>query len=145
MPTFRFRLEKVLQWQEKQRQMEEMRIRKLSQDLEQNKSAFARLQADRVAIEQQVLCGKQVSPADLVALGSFRIRMEKQATDLRQRRDECERQLNERRAEWFEMRRKCRLYEKLKARRQKEFDAEADRESERFATENYLARWTPST
>src|SRR5689334_21204913 len=107
MPVFRFRLEKVLQWQEKQRQMEELRIQKLSQDLEQNKSAFARLQADRVAIEQQVLGGKQVNPADLVALGSFRIRLEKQANALRQSRLECERQLTERRAEWFEMRRKC--------------------------------------
>ena len=144
MGTFRFRLEKVLQWQQKQRQMEETRIQELAHARERAASAIALLRADRVAVEQQVLSAKEVSPNDLVALGNFRRRVAKQSEALNRSRQDYERRLAERRAAWLEARRKCRLFEKLKARRQIEFDGQVQRELEQFATENFLARWPPA-
>ena len=144
MKRFRFRLERVLEWQEQQRQIQENLLKVLLRELEQADAAIAQVRTARTAADQQLLASKVFAPGDLVALAEYRQRAARQETSLRRARQESEQRLIKQRSLWQEAERKCRMLERLKERRRQEHEFEVDRELEAFASEMYLARWRPS-
>jgi flagellar export protein FliJ len=142
MNTFRFPLQKALDWRQSQLELAEARV-------EQQLAALASLDRARLELETagnrtelQVRQFQPLAGGDLSALGSFRLALKARERDLATKRVECRNELAVRQADMLEARRRCRLLEKLKERRSAEWQAGRDRELEELATDSYLARWT---
>jgi len=141
MNTFRFPLQKALDWRRSQLELAEARV-------EQQLAALAGLDRDRLELEttgnRTEVAVRQFEPlagGDLSALGSFRLALKARERDLAAKRVECHNELAIRQAAMLEARRRCRLLEKLKERRSADWQAARDRELDELATDSYLAGW----
>ena len=141
MPGFRFRLEKVLEWRETQRDAEKLKVKQLQAALTEANAGLAQIKATRLATELEVCKLESLSGRDLAALAEYRRRMasdeQKLVHDCQTRRGDLEDQ----RKRWTGAQRCYRLLEKLKDRQRVEFELEADRQAEKLATELYLGQW----
>jgi flagellar biosynthesis chaperone FliJ len=144
MKPFRFRLEKVLAWRRTEMELEQYRTRRLAMELEETERSRAQLAVERTAAERAVLGAGSIDGAQLAAHGAYLARLVKRERELQQRRREQEQRLKQQHQLLMEARRRLRLLERLKARRQEEWLAEANRELEEFAAESHLARWKPA-
>jgi hypothetical protein len=140
MNTFRFPLQKALEWRRTQLQLAEAQV-------QQQLGALARLDQARVELEAvgkrtevEVRGFQPLAGGDLRALGSFRLLVKAQERDLAGQRVSCQKELAIRQAAMVEARRRCRLLERLKERRLAEWQSAADRELEALATDSYLAQ-----
>jgi hypothetical protein len=141
MNTFRFPLQKALDWRRSQLELAEARV-------EQQLAALAGLDRDRLELEttgnRTEVAVRQFEPlagGDLSALGSFRLALKARERDLAAKRVESHKELAIRQAAMLEARRRCRLLEKLKERRSADWQAARDRELDELATDSYLAGW----
>ena len=141
MSTFRFRLEKVQEWQRLQRELLESRIKQLLRSLQHTDSAIAQLKAARVVADEELLTSETIGGQFLSALSAYRARLRNQQRNLLQTRQQYEKQLEEQRGLWADKERRCRLMDKLESRQRAGFQYQADRELENFASEAYLGRW----
>ena len=141
MTTFRFRLEKVLEWRRGQLEAEEARFRECAAALAEVDRARAELQAAAVQAEFEVRRWAPVSGADLAALADFRRRVRANENELLRRRAECARLLAEQQNAMLEARRRCRALERLKERRLADWKSATEREIEALAAESHLATW----
>jgi len=142
MQQFRFRLQRVLQWQERVCRLEEEKLRQSTALASQTEEKLAQLAAQRVAIEQEFSTQAVLAPADLQALGEFR----RKAVAVR---EALEREQKARlaavavqREKLIAERRKMEIIEKLRERALQEHTRAADREAEALSHESYLAAWT---
>jgi hypothetical protein len=142
MKSFRFPLERALDWRRTELQLAEAR-------LQQQLAALAGLDRDRAELaalgartEQAVREFNPLAGRDLTALGSFRLLIKVREKELAARRVECQRELAARQAGLLEARRRCRLLERLQERRRAEWQQARDRELEALASDSYLARWS---
>jgi flagellar export protein FliJ len=143
MPGFRFRLEKVLEWRETQRDAEKLKVKQLQTALTEANAGLAQMKATRLKTELEVRKLESLSGRDLAALAAYRLRM---ASDEQKRIGDCQVRrghLDEQRKRWTDAQRCYRLLEKLKDRQRVEFELEADRQAEKRATELYLGQWRP--
>ncbi|MFB3776018.1 MAG: hypothetical protein ACE141_00370 [Bryobacteraceae bacterium] len=143
MKAFRFRLEKVLAWRRTEFEVEQYRTRQLAQELERIELARAKLAANRTAAEQTVVGAAVIQGADLASHAAYLERLNRLAEKLQRQRKEQEQRLSEQHQRLMEARRRVRLLERLRVRRQEEWQAEFNRELEDFAAESHLARWEP--
>ena len=141
MTSFRFPLQKVLDWRQTQLDLAEVRYKQQAAALAELDRARAEIEAAGVKAELQVRDWGQLQGRDLAALGSFRLHVKIQEKQIQALRAECERVLVERQNAMLEARRRCRLLERLKERRLLEWKAACDHEMEELASESYLARW----
>lgn len=141
MKDFRFKLQKVLDWQLEKCEMIENRVQSLCGELAQIQARIAGAQADLVAAEEQVLSAHCLQGASLNGLAAYRIRLRKRTDSLHAERQGCDRRLAEQRAQWIEARKRYRILEKLRHRKLTEYASELDRELEFLAAEAYGARW----
>ena len=72
MPRFRFRLQRILEWQQRVCQIEEEQLRQRLAEAAATQEKLAQLTAKSVAIEQEFLNQPRLAPADLKALAEFR-------------------------------------------------------------------------
>ncbi len=142
MKTFRFPLEKALEWRRIELELEEARYKHQSAELSDLDRRRAEIEASGILAETQVRAWSPVAAADLVALGSYRLRVKNQEADLARRRVDCAQKLDAQHKQMLEARRRCRLLERLKDRRLVEWTAARDLELEQIAAESYLARWS---
>ena len=143
MNGFRFPLQKVLDWRRTQLELEESRFK-------QGLAAMASLDRERagweaagIKAEIQVRDWNPLAGGDLAALGRFRVNVREREKEIDGRRAECRKLLDERQNSMLEARRRCRLLERLKERRWREWQAACDRELEQLAAESFLARSAP--
>lgn len=141
MTSFRFRLEKVLEWRRLQLEQEESSFRQQAAALAVLDRKIAELQASGVRAELQVREWSPVAGADLAALGSYRSNVRQQQSRLAVQRQEYARQLAARQQSLLEAQRRCRLLERLHERRLREWREGLHRELQELASESYLARW----
>jgi hypothetical protein len=143
MKAFRFRLEKVLAWRRTELEIEQYRAQQLALELEQTERARAQLAVDRTAAEEAVVGSASIDGADLASHAAYLAILTRKAQELERRRVQQEQRLKQQHQRLMEARRRFRLLERLKTRRQEEWQTEFNRELENFAAESHLARWEP--
>jgi hypothetical protein len=139
MAVFRFRLQRVLGWQERVCRMEDERLRQRFAELAATQERLAQLALSSARVERDLLAQRQMAAADLAALAEFR----KHAASMRQAlaRERVERgkaiaaQQEKVRAE----RRKLKVLEKLRERAWSEHTREEERQLETLGLETHLA------
>lgn len=141
MTQFRFRLHRVLEWREKQLELEEARYKQQAAEIASLDNAKAELESTRLHAETGLRASTALSGYDLAALSGFREYVQIQSRNLAVRRAEAEKSLVMQQEAMLEARRRCRLLERLKARRLSEWEAARDKELDELASESYLARW----
>jgi len=141
MTSFRFRLEKVLEWRKTRLELEEARYRQQAAALAAFDRARAEMVAEGVHTESEARSWNPLTDRDLAALAEFRRDLRARETSLGARRAECARQLTALENAMLEARRRYRLLERLKERGLEAWKAERDRELEQLASESFLARW----
>lgn len=141
MKDFRFKLQKVLDWQLEQCESIENRVKSLCEELAQIRARIAGAQAELVAAEEQVLSAHCLQGASLNGLAAYRIRLRKRTDSLHAERQGCDMRLTEQRAQWIEARKRYRMLERLRHRKLTEYASELDRELDLLATDAYGARW----
>ncbi len=140
MTQFRFRLERVLAWRRTQLELAEQRFERQTAAAAELDRARAGLDAAGVRAETAIRQWDAVTGSDLAALDGFRRDLRRRQNDLDARRMTARRELDEGRAAMLEARRRCRLLERLKERRQAGMErGGADRETEQLAAEAFSA------
>jgi flagellar export protein FliJ len=136
---FRFRLQRILDWQQRVCQMEEEQLRQGLAGVAETQEKLAQLAAKSVAIEQEFLSQPRLAPADLKALAEFR---RKTVTERRLLgNEEAARQaaVTVQREKLLAEKRALQVYEKLRERAHAEYALAADRELEALGLESYLS------
>ncbi|HLK68539.1 MAG TPA: hypothetical protein VKU19_34135 [Bryobacteraceae bacterium] len=141
MNSFRFPLQKALDWRRIQAELQEERFRQQTAALEGIDHACAQVTAAGNAAEQQVRVWNPVAGGELAALGGYRLHVKLQETEMAVTRSECRKELTKRESVMLEARRQLRLLEHLKERRLAEWTKARDKELEELASDVYLAKW----
>lgn len=141
MPSFRFPLDKVLEWRRTQLEIEEIKFKRETAALAEIDRRRAECEASGIKAELQVRAWTQVTGRDLEALGRFRLRVKEQEAELALHRAAQAQKVHAQQAAMLEARRRCRLLERLKEQRADEWRAEENRALETAASETYLAQW----
>lgn len=141
MQTFRFRLEKVLEWYTRQYEAEERRLTVCLAALAEAKMAIAALLAERQTIERDMLALALIPASDLAALSLYRLGAKQRELDLNVTRDRCEAEADAQRVRLRAVERKLRMLEKLRQRRVTEYTYAETRELEELASDAYFSKW----
>jgi len=141
MATFQFRLERVLEWYRTQLQLEENRLAVCLAALNRVEERIARLQAERLGVEREVIASAKLAARDLTALGLYRLQAKKQTAVMEEERTRRERARREQTAAVQRAQRRVRLVEKLRERRLSEHLYIENRALETLASEAYLSKW----
>ena len=141
MTTFRFPLQKALDWRRTQLELAEARVEQQLAALAAIDQARAEMDAMQERTEVEVRQLARIDGGDLSALGSFRLALKARGKSLAAKRAQCQKELAGRQAALLEARRRCRLLERLKDRRQAEWQATAEKELDELAADSYLAQW----
>jgi flagellar biosynthesis chaperone FliJ len=145
MSTFRFRLDRVLQWYREQCQIEEARLANCITALSTVMASIAELEAEREAINQDLIQRSSITSRELVAWGLYRLRAIQVAAQLEVDRGQRQSAVEHQRGKVQAARRRLRLLEKLRERRLTEHVQAEDRELENLAAEAFLAKWAAET
>jgi flagellar export protein FliJ len=141
MQRFQFRLDRVLEWRRKKCRIEEGRLAECLGLVRTAERKIAQLQAERAAIERELLERSAIPAVDFLNLGRYRLRADKEHTAAAEERRQRLLSAAEQRARVQAARQRVKLLEKMRDRRFEEHTAAAGRELENLAAEAYLARW----
>ncbi len=141
MKTFHFPLEKALDWRRTELELAESLYKRQVAELAELDRQRAEIEASGIRAEIQVREWNPIASGDLVALGSFRLRVKTQEAEIARRRDECANKVAAQKQQMLEARRRCKLLERLKERRLAEWTFARDHELDEIAAESFLARW----
>ena len=141
MTSFRFPLQKVLEWRRTQLELEEIQYRLQVSALAELDRQRAELEESAKTAERQVREWDPLAGGDLGALGGFRLHVQQREREMLVPRAECSKQLARQQGLMLEARRRLRLLERLKERRLSEWRSARDKELEGLASESYLAKW----
>ena len=141
MQRFRFRLQRVLQWQERVCRLAEEQLRERQSAVAETEAKQARLAAESEAIEREFASQTSLALRDLRALATYRTGSTTRRRALAQERETRLTALSEQRGILLAERRKLHVIEKLRDRALEEHTREADREIEQMSYESYLSTW----
>ncbi len=141
MQPFRFSLDRVLSWRRTQLGLEEARFKQEIAAMAEIDRLRAEADAAGVKAEMSVRGRHPVTGADLSALAEFRRAIQARKAEIAARRVEQVRRIAAQEAALMDARRRCRLLERLKERRQEEWRSATGRELEELASESFLAQW----
>jgi flagellar export protein FliJ len=141
MKSFRFSLQRVLDWRTLQMRQEEEKLGGLQNKLAEIVHRENALMAAQVKSESALLGLEAIGGSDLRALAAFQLHMQSERVALKAARTQCEAQIVEQRKRLLKARRDYRVLEKLKERRLKTWSYLSDRETEETAAESYISRW----
>jgi hypothetical protein len=140
--SFRFRLQKALDWRRAQLQLAEARLQGQLAALAELDRARTALEAAGARTELEVRQFRPLAGGDLTALGNFRRLLKMRQREVAGRRMACQKELAARQADLLEAHRRYRLLERLQERRWSEWQLARDREWEELASTSYLAQWS---
>src|SRR5579872_1455188 len=106
MTTFRFNLQKVLQWRQTQLELEEIKFKQQVAAVTDLERARAEMEATGIQAELAVRTWRPVVGRDLSALGGFRLHVEMQERAIAGRLVERRRELEAQQAAMLEARRR---------------------------------------
>lgn len=141
MKAFQFPLQRALEWRQTQLELAEARVQQQLAQLAAIDEARSELGSQGQRVELEVRQFTALEGSDLSALGEYRLNLKARARQLAVQRVECQKELSTRQNAMTEARRRCRLLERLKARRLSEWQSAADRELDELAAGSYLAQW----
>jgi flagellar export protein FliJ len=141
MQPFRFRLQRILQWQQRVCRIEEDKFSACFADVAESENKLARLVAERVAIEEEFAVQAAMAPSDLRALAAFRRKTVLDQQALEQERRKRQAALDAQRQKLLSERRRLQVIEKLRARALEDYTHAMDRELEALSLESYLSTW----
>jgi len=141
MNSFRFPLQKVLDWRHTQLDLEEARFKQQLAALAALERERAGWEAAGIKAEIQVRDWNPLAGRDLTALGNFRLNVKQRENEIDARRLECRKSLEAQQSVMLEARRRCRLLERLKERKLAAWQSVRDHELEQLASESFLAKW----
>jgi flagellar protein FliJ len=141
MKTFRFPLQRVLEWRALQQRVEEDKLAGLQQQMASLLQVREQLAAARNRSESHLFASRSVAGSDLQSWALYQARLAKQQELLRTRLAQCEKLILEQRQRLLKARTDHRVLEKLKERRLRQWVYLNDRELEDTAAEAYLAKW----
>jgi hypothetical protein len=144
MQAFRFRLQRVLDWQLKVCRIEEENVRLHRVAVADTESRMAQLRADLLSVEQEALGRSALLASELAALDRFRLMSLERARRLTAQRQEQLQQLERQLQKLMAERRRLELLGKFRERALTDYTVAAGRELEALALDNYLARWVRS-
>ena len=138
---FQFRLQRILQWQERVCRLEEDKLRTSLLEIAETEEKLARQAAERVAVEREFSSQPALAPPDLQALAAFRRKTVLDRLALEQERQNRQTTLDAQRQKLVAERRRLHIIEKLRERALQEYTRAADRELEALSQESYLSTW----
>ena len=148
MQPFRFRLERVFDWQQTVCRLEEEKMRLCRFAIAETEEKLAQLKAGSLATEHELFKRPTlpaISASDLKALAEFRLKVIKQgralAAEKQARIQALEKQTEKLQAE----RHRLRLIEKLRERALADYTLAANRELETLALECHLSKWVSNS
>lgn len=141
MQRFQFRLQRVLEWQERVCRLEEDKLRTCQAGAAETEERLARHAAECIAIEHEFSSQPALAPADLQALAAFRRKAVADVQVLEQERQSRQAALDAQRQKLLAERRRLHVIEKLRERALQEYTRAADRELEALSHESYLSTW----
>src|SRR5579883_1149006 len=141
MKSFRFSLQRVLEWREVQLRTEEERLSSLQQQLSGLLIRDKELQASLVRSEMELRTRPLIPAVEIAAITGFRKRVEDQRRQLRAACFKVERDIDAQRNKLLQARRDHRMLEKLREKRLAEWAYLHDRELEDVAADSFLAQW----
>ena len=141
MKTFRFPLQRVLEWRALQLRVEEEKLAGLQQQLAALLQSRENLAAARKRSESHLFASGAAAGSDLQSWALYQARLAKQQEVLKVQLLQCEKLILEQRQRLLKARTDHRVLEKLKERRWTQWVYLNDREVEGTAAEVYLARW----
>jgi flagellar FliJ protein len=141
MKTFRFPLQRVLEWRALQLRVEEEKLAGLQQQLVTLLQSRENLAAARKRSESHLFASGAAAGSDLQSWALYQARLAKQQEVLKVQLLQCEKLILEQRQRLLKARTDHRVLEKLKERRWRQWVYFNDREVEGTAAEVYFARW----
>lgn len=139
MQSFRFRLQRVLDWQQKVCLAEEEALRLRLLEVAHCQEKLAKLTARSVAMEHEFLGQRAMFSPDLKAFAEFRRSIVQERRELVSEQEKKEARMAEQRQKLLAERRKLEVFQKLRQRAWTEYSAAADRELEALGLESYLS------
>jgi hypothetical protein len=136
---FRFRLQRILDWQRKVCQMEEEQLRQRLAEAAETHEKLAQLAVKSAAIEQECLNQERLAPADLKALAEFRRKTVTQRRLLGSEQAARQAAVTVQGDKLRTEKKTLQIYEKLRERGHSEYVLAADRELEALGLESYLS------
>jgi flagellar export protein FliJ len=144
MKTFRFPLQRVLEYRELQMRTEEERLSAIQIQLADVLHRENALTAAQLNAEMNLLARPVVEAAEIRALSAFQLRIRSEKISLIAARRNLETQIAEQRKRLLKVRKDCKILENLKDRRKKAWTYLSDREIENTAAESYISNWARS-
>ena len=141
MQPFRFRLERVFEWQQKVCRLEEEKTRLCRFAIAETEEKLAQLKADSLATEHELLKLTAIAAADLKALAQYRLKVIKRGRALAGEKQTRVQALETQTQKLLAERHRLRLIEKLRERALDAYTLAADRELETLALECHLSKW----
>jgi flagellar biosynthesis chaperone FliJ len=145
MQPFRFRLERVFEWQQTVCRLEEEKTRLCRLAIAETEEKLAQLKAGSLATEHELQKRPAISAADLKALAEFRIKVIRQGRALAAEKQARLQALEKQTQKLLAERHRLRLLEKLRERALEEYTQAADRELEALALECHLSKWVSNS
>jgi len=140
MNRFEFRLQKVMEWREKELEVEEARLKQRSLEVQELDRAYAALKSAEASAENELRGSTAIRGQDLAALAGYRRWAQAHARQLTAERAEASDRLAAQQQIMLEARRRCRLLERLRERRLAAWQAAENKEREEIAAESHLSR-----
>jgi len=139
--SFRFPLQRVLDWRGLQLRAEEEKLAGLQQKLASLIHREKALAVAQSRSESAVLGLPSIEGSDLRALAGFQVRIKSERAALKASRAQCDAQIVEQRKRLLKARKDYRVLEQLKEKRYKTWSYMGDREVEDTAAESYTSNW----
>ena len=134
-------MQRVLSWRRTQLEVEEARFRQQSAVVGELDRQKAEAEAAAIRAEIEVRQRPYVAAAELQALGAFRLRTKIEEARIAGKREAAARELAIRQRAMLEAQRRARLLERLRERREREWEDARTKELEDLAGEAYLSQW----
>ena len=142
MKTFRFPLQRVLEWRALQLRVEEEKLAALQQQLASMLELREKLAAERNRSQSHLFESGTAAGSDLQSWALYQARLVKQQELLKAQLVQCEKLTLEQRQRLLKARTDHRVLERLKERRWRQWVYLNDRELEDTAAEVYLSKWS---
>ena len=140
MQGFKFRLQRVLQWQVKVCHIQEEGARLCRLAVAEQEERIAQLRAESLVVEQELLGHHAIAASDLVAVARYRNRVVSRGRDLEAARQSVVAALEEQMRTLVAARRQLQRIETLRDRSLFEHNLVVNRELEALALESHLSR-----
>ena len=142
MKTFRFPLQRVLEWRALQLRLEEEKLAGLQQQLTSLLQLREKLSSARNRSESHLFASGAAAGSDLQSWALYQARLAKQQELLKTQLLQCEKLTLEQHQRLLKALTDHRVLERLKERRWRQWVYLNDRELEGSAAEAYLSKWS---